>query len=75
MRAFARSWEELATAGLFLICVYGAVYLVRIGELGWAGMAVCCACGFFQALESFAFAADWSARVRRQQGAEHLEGS
>ncbi|KWT89322.1 MULTISPECIES: hypothetical protein [unclassified Variovorax] len=75
MRAIARNWEQVTTGVLFLISVYGAVYLVRIGALGWAGMALCCAIGFFQALESFAFAADWRERVRRkQQGDAHLDG-
>jgi len=75
MRAAARNWEAQLTAVLFLICVYGAVYLVRTGALGWAGMALCCALGFFQALHGFTFANDWSERVRRkQQGDAHLGG-
>ncbi|MBT2299235.1 hypothetical protein J7E70_02040 [Variovorax paradoxus] len=74
MRWLFNNWEALLTSALFLISVYGAVYLVRIGALGWAGMAVCCAFGFFQALQAFVFAADWSERVRRQQGAEGLDG-
>ena len=68
MRAIAGNWEVLLTAALFVICMYGAVAMVRAGELGWAGMAVCCAVGFFQALTAFSFAKDWSVRVLRKQG-------
>ncbi|CAN7325386.1 hypothetical protein LJR084_001883 [Variovorax sp. LjRoot84] len=73
-RAPTHNWEARLAAALFLVCVYGAVYLVRTGELGWAGMAVCSAFGFFQALTAFTFVADWSDRVRRQQVAESLDG-
>jgi hypothetical protein len=67
MRDQFQRLEAVLAAVLFLISVYGAVYLVRIREYGWAGMAMCCALGFFRAMESFGMAADWRDRLDRKE--------
>lgn len=65
----ATHWEFLLAAGLFLICIYGAVFFILVGQLGAAGFASFCAYGFFQALMAFLDAADLRSRMSRKQGA------
>lgn len=75
MRRSARlavHWEFRLSTVLFLISVYGAVYLVITKDFGSAGFALFCAYGFFQACSGFVGALDL--RPRREQGAETLEG-
>lgn len=67
-----KHWEFLLSAGLFLTCIYAAVYFIVTGALAHAGYALFCAYGFFQACGGFAAALDL--RPRREQSAETLEG-
>lgn len=62
-----KNWEFLLAAGLFLICIYAAVFYALKGYLGAAGYALFCAYGFFQALMGFADAAELRRRLARAQ--------
>jgi hypothetical protein len=73
-RHLAEQGELCISAGLFLGCLYGAIFCVVNGELGAAGYALFCAYGFFQALIAFADAAEMRRRMHRDQLAEDLQG-
>ena len=73
LRAWMRQrWEFALSAGLFLLCVYAAVFYIVSGALAAAGFALFCAYGFFQALMAFADHAELRRRMGLEQGAEDL---
>jgi hypothetical protein len=53
MRAWAANGELFASAFLFLVCAYAAIFFVLSGALATAGFCAFCAVGFFQAASAF----------------------
>ncbi|WP_431276240.1 hypothetical protein ACQ858_08295 [Variovorax ureilyticus] len=75
LAAIRRHWEGLLTAGLFLTCVYLAVFFIRRGSIATAGGAIACAIGFLQALMAFFTDAEALRRLmHREERAEDPEG-
>ncbi|MDN8617833.1 hypothetical protein [Variovorax ginsengisoli] len=68
-----RNGEFALSAGLFLGCVYAAVFYVVEGALGAAGFAAFLAYGFFHASAAFHDAAVMRRAMRMDEGTDDVE--